>query len=99
MSCLGVHFALTDDDAQTLLRKATSADRLDVRMQFRQRGKLFLRVLAQSGFSRLGDQEVSSEAKLHLMSEPALLDHFILELRTLSEGSTEQAELMAISWN
>jgi hypothetical protein len=72
---------------------------LDVRMQFRQRGKLFLRVLAQSEFSRLEDREVASEAKLHLMSEPALLDHFILELRTLSEGSTEQAELVAISWN
>lgn len=29
MSCLGVHFALTDDDAKTLLLKVTSADRLE----------------------------------------------------------------------
>ena len=72
---------------------------LDIRMQFRQRGRLFLRVLAQSAFCRLDDRDIASEATLHLMSEPALLDRFILELHTLSQGSTEQAELAAISWN
>jgi hypothetical protein len=29
MSCLGVHFALTDEDATALLHKATNADRLE----------------------------------------------------------------------
>ncbi len=29
MSCLGVHFALTEEDATTLLLKATDADRLE----------------------------------------------------------------------
>jgi hypothetical protein len=72
---------------------------LDIRMQFRQRGRVFLRVLAQSAFCRLDDQDIASEATLHLVSEPALLDRFILELRTLSQGSTEHAELLAISWN
>lgn len=72
---------------------------LDIRMQFRQRGKLLLRVLAQSEFWRLEYREVSNEARLNLLSEPALLDRFILQLRTLSESSAGQAELVALSWS
>ena len=72
---------------------------LDIRMHFRNRGKLLLRVLAQSAFSRFEDRELASEATLHLMSEPALLDQFILGLRALSEGGMEQAVLEAIDWN
>lgn len=72
---------------------------LDVRMHFRKQGKLHLRVMAQSEFTRFEDRELSSDATLHLISEPALLDNFILGLRTLSEGGTEHAELEAIDWN
>jgi hypothetical protein len=72
---------------------------LDVRMHFRKHGKLLVRVSAQSEFSRFEDRELSSDVKLYLVSEPALLDSFILELRALSEGSTGQAELEAIDWN
>lgn len=72
---------------------------LDVRMHFRKQGKLLLRVLAQSEFSRFEDRELASEATLHLVSEPALLDNFIVEIRMLSEGSSERAELEAIGWS
>jgi len=72
---------------------------LDIRMHFRNRGKLYLRIRAQSEFSRFEDQQLSSDATLHLMSEPALLDNFILGLHALSEGGIEQAELEAIDWN
>lgn len=72
---------------------------LDVRLHFRKHGKILARVSAQSEFSRFEDQDLASEVTLHLMSEPALLDSFILALRALSEGSTDQAELEAISLN
>lgn len=72
---------------------------LDVRMHFRKHGKLLLRVSAQSEFSRFEDRELSSDATLHLVSEPALLDNFIRGLSTLSKGDIEQAELEAIDWN
>jgi hypothetical protein len=62
-------------------------------------GKLLLRVLAESEFSRFEDRQLSSASTLHLMSEPALLNNFIRELRALSEGGVEQAELKAIGWN
>lgn len=72
---------------------------LDVRMHFRKHGKLLLRVLAQSEFSRFEDRELSSDATLNLVSEPALLDNFIVALSTFSKGDIEQAELEAIDWN
>jgi hypothetical protein len=72
---------------------------LDIRMHFRKRGKLLVQISAQSEFSRFDDRELSSNARLHLLSEPALLDSFILGLRALSEGSTGQAELEAIDWS
>lgn len=72
---------------------------LDVRMHFRKHGKLLIRILAQSEFSRFEERELSSDATLHLVSEPALLDNFILELSALSEGGIEQAKLEAIDWD
>lgn len=72
---------------------------LDVRMHFGTRAKLFVRVLAESGFSRFEDRELASEATLHLVSESALLDNFILAFRMLSEGSVDQAELEVVGWN
>ncbi|KFI06820.1 hypothetical protein [Massilia sp. BSC265] len=71
---------------------------LDVRMHFRKRAKLFVRVLAQSEFSRFEDREFASEATLHLMSEPVLLDNFISALGMLSEGRADHAELEALEW-
>ncbi|WP_141837804.1 hypothetical protein [Herbaspirillum sp. SJZ107] len=75
-----------------------SSGALDVRMHFRTRAKLLLRVSAECGFSRFEDQELASKATLHLVSEPGLLDNFVLELGMLSKGSVDHAELEAVSW-
>ena len=72
---------------------------LDVRMHFRKQGKVLLRVLAESEFSDFDGREIASDATLHLLSEPALLDNFVAAIRMLSEGSREHAELEAIEWN
>jgi hypothetical protein len=72
---------------------------LDVRMHFRKQGKVLLRVLAESEFSDFDGREIASDATLHLLSEPALLDNFVVAIRMLSEGSREHAELEAIVWN
>jgi len=72
---------------------------LDVRMHFRKQGKVLLRVLAESEFSDFDGREIASDATLHLLSEPALLDNFVVAIRMLSEGSREHAELEAIEWS
>lgn len=72
---------------------------LDVRMHFRARGKLLVRVSAESRFSRFEDRELASKATLHVVSELGLLDNFIFSLRMLSEGSVDEAELETFSWD
>lgn len=72
---------------------------LDIRMHFRKHASLYIRVLAQSEFSNLHERELASDATLHLVSGPVLLDNFVLQLRLLSAGSSGQAELEAIEWN
>lgn len=72
---------------------------LDARMHFRERARLLVRVSAQAEFSRFQDRELASEATLYLVSEPALLDNFILELGAIGNGSSDRAALEAIVWN
>ena len=72
---------------------------LDVRMQFRTRAKLLVRMSAQTGFSRFEDRDLASEATLHLISEPVLLDNFVLALGMVSDGTAEEAVLEGIRWN
>jgi hypothetical protein len=75
-----------------------AAGALEARLQFRKRGKLLVQVSAQSAFERFEDQELASEAKLWLVTEPALLDTFIDALRAMTEGCSEHAALEAIPW-
>ena len=72
---------------------------LDVRLHFRKQAKILVRVLAQSEFRVFEERDFASEVTLHLMTEPALLDNFIVALRALSDGSDDQAELEAWSWD
>lgn len=72
---------------------------LDARLHFRKQGKILVRVSAQSDFSRFDGREVASEATLYLVTEPALLDNFIVALRGLSKEENHQSELEAIPWN
>lgn len=78
---------------------AYASGALDVHMQFREHGRLLVRASAQSEFSRFEDRELASEATFHLISEPALLDNFILALSALSDGTGEAAELEARWWD
>jgi len=71
----------------------------DARLQFRRRGKIWLRVSAQSQFERFDEKDFAGEATLYLVSEPALLDQFVHDFRAMSLGESEQAALQAIDWN
>ncbi|WP_199244415.1 hypothetical protein [Lysobacter panacisoli] len=63
------------------------------RLHFRSPGKLFISTHQQSEFSEFSVGEVASEAKMYLVSEPILLDHFISELGGVVSGSRADAFL------
>lgn len=66
------------------------------RLHFQSRGKIHISIKAQSDFKEFGIKTVASEATLYLISEPALLDNFIVELDALRAGSTDDANLEAV---
>ena len=72
---------------------------LDARFQFRKQGKILVSISAQSEFERFAEKEIASEAKLYLVTEPALFDEFVHALEALSVARSDQAELEAIFWN
>lgn len=72
---------------------------LDARLQFQPRGKLWLRIAAQTELAHFGDKEFASEATLYLVSEIALLDKFVGDFRAMSLAQCEQAEPEAIVLN
>lgn len=65
----------------------------EAHLQFRPRGKIFGRVSVQSEFRRFQGIEFASEAVLHLLTEPALLDDFATGLQAIRDGAGDVAEL------
>jgi len=65
------------------------------RLHFLERGQLYITLAAQSEFEEFGRKNVASEATLYLRSEPALLDNFIGELKALTAGKRDDANLEA----
>lgn len=63
------------------------------------RGYLCVTVNAESEWYPFSKMEVASRATLHLKSEPALLDRFINELRSIGSGRNEKATLECLWWN
>jgi len=63
------------------------------RLHFQDRGKIYVTVNAQSEFEDFGRNNVASEATLYLISEPALLNNCIAELRALKSGERNDARL------
>lgn len=61
------------------------------RLHFQEKGKIFVSVHAQSDHEDFGIKKVASEAKLYFTTEPALLDNFIVELKSLNNGNTNKA--------
>ena len=68
----------------------------DARLHFQNRGKIHITIKSQSDHKEFGIKNVASEATLYLISEPALLDNFIGELRNLQATVTDEAALEAI---
>jgi len=66
------------------------------RFHFQIRGKIYITINAQSDFREFGIKTVASEATIYLISEPALLDNFIVELEALRDGSAIEAHLEAV---
>jgi len=67
------------------------------RLHFAKPGKLYITCKQQSEFEDFSVMKVASEATLYLRTEPALLDNFIAELRSLHAEQREEAYLEAIS--
>lgn len=63
------------------------------RLQFLAPGTLYISTFQQSEFGGVPHEDVASEAKMHLRSEPILLDNFISQLRALAAGAREDATL------
>ena len=64
------------------------------RLHFPKPGNLFISTNQQSEFFDFKNQHVASESKMYLSTEPALLDNFILELKSLSSSEYGTAELI-----
>ena len=63
------------------------------RLHFLDRGKIHVSIHTQSEFKDFGKKNVASEAKLYFVTEPALLDNFIQELKNLKASQSDQAIL------
>ena len=66
------------------------------RLHFQERGIIYVSVNAQSEFEKFGIKQVASEATLYFISEPALLDNFISELKEIEEGRRNDACLEGV---
>lgn len=63
------------------------------RLHFHAPGRLAITVKAESEWRPFKAEKVASNATLYLSSEPALLDNFIEELRSVAKGDATEASL------
>lgn len=66
------------------------------RLQFQERGKIYITIKAQSEYKDFGKKNIASEAVLFLTTEPALLDNFIASLKSLNNGNSNSAHLECV---
>ena len=66
------------------------------RFHFPVPGRLYVSCEQESEFTEFAKKEVASRATMYVMSDPALLDRFIAELRAVAAGSSEVAFLEAV---
>ena len=69
------------------------------RMHFIDKGKIFITIKMQSDFFDFGKKNVASEATLYLVTEPALLDNFINELKFINDEIGSNARLECIEFD
>lgn len=69
------------------------------RLHFHQsgRGRLFITATAESEWFDFTVTKVTNRCALHLVSEPCLLDNFIVELTALQDGATDEAFLSLVA--
>ena len=65
------------------------------RLHFHKPGRLYITVKAQTDFKEFTKTRVAGEATLYLTSEPGLLDNFIVELKRLKSGVSDEAHLQS----
>jgi hypothetical protein len=63
------------------------------RLQFQDKGKIYISIKSQSEFEDFGKKNIASEATLYLVTEPSMLDNFIVSLKTLNNGNADSANL------
>lgn len=66
------------------------------RLHFALPGRIHVTCLQESDHSEFGKKVVANSASLHLVSEPALLDRFILEMKRLASTDDSEAFLEAV---
>ena len=64
------------------------------RLHFTNPGMLYISTHQQTGFFDFKGREEANEAKMHLKSEPVLLDNFIQELKDLNIGKEDVAKFV-----
>lgn len=64
-----------------------------IRLHFYHNARLCISGLIESEFTEFGPKKIASRGELYFYSEPALLDNFIEELRSLSKGTSDSASL------
>lgn len=69
---------------------------LHARFHFPKPGKLYVTCQQESGFQEFGKKMVASSATMYLLSEPALLDRFVDELKRLPTDAEGEAHLEAV---
>ena len=63
------------------------------RFHFQDKDGIFITIRAQSEYEGFGKKNIASEAILYLVAEPAQLDNFIVSLKSLDNGITDNAHL------
>lgn len=66
------------------------------RLQFHELGKIYITCRQQSGFEGFPRKLTANEATMHVITEPVLLDNFLMELQLLNNGNSEAAYLESV---
>ena len=66
------------------------------RLHYPEPGRLRITCRQETDFEEFGKKTVASCATLYIRSEPALLDRFIVEMKTLAAGADDEASLEAV---
>jgi len=65
-----------------------------IRLHFYHNARLCISGLIESEYTEFGLKKIASRGELYFYSEPALLDNFIEEMRSLSKGNDDSASLI-----